>query len=92
MFAYSLKVGFVCEFYVENTRVVVSTVGIFPIFPTSIVAEGVEMMAQAFEEFCKVFFLEAPVNRELRIFVGECYECIVSVQLTFVNHPDSPLS
>lgn len=76
----------------KDAGVVVCTGRAIAIFPTGIVPERAPVVAKAFEELLKVWFVERSMRWEFRIAVRECDKTGVVMELFFEDHSECPLS
>ncbi len=90
--ASGLEVHLIGEVDSENTSVIVRAFCSFPVFSARVVPVWTAMMAQAFHEEIEVFFGEATVLWHVTVVVCECDETAAIMELSFMDHPYSPLT
>lgn len=91
MFPDLAELKFVWEIESEYAGVVMGTLRAIPVLPASVEPERAAMMAEAFQEFCEIRFLEAPEEWEMLVRISQGNEAILPMGLRFVYTPHGPL-
>lgn len=94
MFAGSLEWNLVLEVDSKDTCMVMRSLSVVAIFPTSVIPDvGAvpEVFAESLKEFLEMRLVEAPALGKIGVVVCERHEAILVVHVRFVQASDCPV-